>query len=82
MPEPSAPPAIQPAQAGRFSAVTRPTPFANADTVMQRSSASLLAEVFPDVEINGKLGEHDTLLSIAKARRILGYSPQHSWRHM
>jgi nucleoside-diphosphate-sugar epimerase len=53
---------------------------ANADTVMQRSSASLMAEVFPDVKINGELGEHETLLSIAKARRILGYSPQHSWR--
>jgi hypothetical protein len=32
--------------------------------------------------ISGELGEHDTLLSIAKARRILDYSPQHSWRHM
>jgi nucleoside-diphosphate-sugar epimerase len=53
---------------------------ANADTVMQRSSASLMAEVFPDVEIRGELGEHDTLLGIAKARRVLGYSPQHSWR--
>ena len=53
---------------------------ANADTVMRRSSASLMAEVFPDVQINGELGEHETLLSIAKARRILGYAPQHSWR--
>ena len=25
-------------------------------------------------------GEHETLLCIAKARRVLGYSPQHSWR--
>ena len=25
-------------------------------------------------------GPHDTLLSIAKARRLLGYEPQHSWR--
>jgi nucleoside-diphosphate-sugar epimerase len=53
---------------------------ANADTVMQRSSASLMAEVFPDVPIKAELGEHETLLSIAKARRVLGYSPQHSWR--
>jgi UDP-glucose 4-epimerase len=53
---------------------------ANADTVMGRSSASLMAEVFPDVEVRGELGEHETLLSIAKARRVLGYSPQHSWR--
>ena len=24
--------------------------------------------------------EHETLLSIDKARRVLGYEPQHSWR--
>ena len=53
---------------------------ANADTVMQRSSAALMAEVFPDVEVRGELGEHETLLSITAARRVLGYSPQHSWR--
>ncbi|MEU8421333.1 NAD(P)-dependent oxidoreductase [Micromonospora sp. NPDC048835] len=53
---------------------------ANADTVMSRSSASLMAEVYPGVEIRKELGEHETLLSIDKARRVLGYEPQHSWR--
>ncbi|MEV4765225.1 NAD(P)-dependent oxidoreductase [Micromonospora chokoriensis] len=53
---------------------------ANADTVMSRSSASLMAEVYPGVEIRKDLGEHETLLSIDKARRVLGYEPQHSWR--
>ncbi len=53
---------------------------ANADTVMTRSSAELMAEVFPDVPIQKPLGTHETLLSIAKARRILGYEPRHSWR--
>ncbi|MET8360260.1 NAD(P)-dependent oxidoreductase [Micromonospora sp. NPDC005171] len=53
---------------------------ANADTVMTRSSASLMAEVYPGVEIRKELGEHETLLSIDKARRVLGYEPQHSWR--
>ncbi|HEY3163523.1 MAG TPA: NAD(P)-dependent oxidoreductase, partial [Candidatus Limnocylindrales bacterium] len=53
---------------------------ANADTVMSRSSASLMAEVFPGVTIRKELGEHETLLSIAKARRVLGYEPRHSWR--
>ncbi|MFJ6653439.1 NAD-dependent epimerase/dehydratase family protein [Microbacterium sp. NPDC091313] len=53
---------------------------AAADTVMSRSNAELVAEVFPDVPVHGDLGEHDTLLSIAKARRLLGYSPAHSWR--
>ncbi|MEU4236850.1 NAD(P)-dependent oxidoreductase [Actinoplanes sp. NPDC026619] len=53
---------------------------ANADTVMSRSSASLAAEVYPDVPVTRSLGEHETLLSIDKARRILGYEPEHSWR--
>jgi UDP-glucose 4-epimerase len=53
---------------------------AAADTVMTRSNAELVAEVFPGVPLHGELGEHDTLLSIAKARRLLGYEPQHSWR--
>jgi UDP-glucose 4-epimerase len=53
---------------------------ANADTVMSRSSAELAAEVFPDVPVTRALGEHETLLSIEKARRVLGYAPAHSWR--
>jgi nucleoside-diphosphate-sugar epimerase len=53
---------------------------AAADTVMSRSNADLVAEVFPDVPLIRELGEHDTLLSIEKARRVLGYSPKHSWR--
>jgi nucleoside-diphosphate-sugar epimerase len=53
---------------------------ANADTVVSRPNAALIAEFYPDVEIRGDLGEHDTLLSIDKARRLLGYQPAHSWR--
>ena len=53
---------------------------ANADTVMNRSSASLAAEVFPDVKIVKDLGEHETMLSIDKAKRLLGFAPEHSWR--
>ncbi|HSN37280.1 MAG TPA: NAD(P)-dependent oxidoreductase [Arthrobacter sp.] len=54
---------------------------ANADTVMGRSSASLAAEVFPNVPVVKELGEHETLLSIDKAKRLLGYAPEHSWRN-
>jgi nucleoside-diphosphate-sugar epimerase len=54
---------------------------ANADTVMQRSSASLAAEVFPDVAVTKELGEHETVLSIEKAKRLLGFAPEHSWRN-
>ncbi len=53
---------------------------ANDDTVMNRSSASLMAEVFPGVEIRHALGEHETLLANAKAKRLLGFAPSHSWR--
>ena len=53
---------------------------ANADTVMRRSSAELAAEHFPGVPVTKDLGEHETLLSIDKARRLLGYEPRHSWR--
>ena len=53
---------------------------ANADTVMRRPNAELLAECFPDVEVRGNPGPHETLLSIDKARRLLGYQPRYSWR--
>lgn len=54
---------------------------ANADTVMQRSSASLAAEVYPAVTVTKELGEHETMLSIDKAKRLLGFAPEHSWRN-
>ena len=53
---------------------------ANADTVMSRPSADLVGEVFPGIPVNGELTGTETLLSIGKARRLLGYEPQHSWR--
>jgi hypothetical protein len=55
---------------------------ANADTVMRRSNTELLAELFPDVPLSAGVGQNETLLSIAKASRMLGYQPQHSWREM
>jgi nucleoside-diphosphate-sugar epimerase len=53
---------------------------ANADTVMSRPNAELLAEQFPGVPVTRALGPNETLLSIDKARRVLGFEPQHSWR--
>ncbi|MBV6756162.1 NAD-dependent epimerase/dehydratase family protein [Rhodococcus opacus] len=53
---------------------------ANADTVMSRSTADLVAEQFPDVPTHRDFGENETLLSIDKARRVLGYEPQFGWR--
>ena len=53
---------------------------AAADTVMNRPSRDLLVEVFPDVPLRGSLDDHGTLLSSAKAGRLLGYEPRFSWR--
>lgn len=53
---------------------------AAADTVMSRPNAELLAEVFPDVPLAREVGPNETLLSIEKARRMLGFEPQHTWR--
>jgi nucleoside-diphosphate-sugar epimerase len=52
------------------------------DTVMRRPSRELMAFVFPGVPVRGVDGEHGTLLGIAKARRVLGYSPQFTWREL
>jgi nucleoside-diphosphate-sugar epimerase len=53
---------------------------AAADTVMNRPSRQLLAEVFPAVPLRKEIGEFETLLSIDKARQGLGYRPAYSWR--
>lgn len=53
---------------------------ASPDSVMSRSSASLVAEYFPNVPVTKVLGEHEVLMSIDKARRMLGYAPEFSWR--
>ncbi len=53
---------------------------AAADTVMNRPSRELMAEVYPSVPYQPTAGDFDTLLSIEKARRLLGYEPRWSWR--
>lgn len=53
---------------------------AAADTVMSRDNTELVAEVFPGVPVRGDISGNGTLLSIQKARRVLGFEPQHSWR--
>jgi nucleoside-diphosphate-sugar epimerase len=53
---------------------------AAADTVMDASSADLAAAEFPEVELKRAVPGTETLLSIDKARRVLGYAPEYSWR--
>jgi nucleoside-diphosphate-sugar epimerase len=55
---------------------------AAADTLMNRPSSELMREVFPGVPVRANLGEFETLLSIGRAREVLGYEPKYSWRNM
>lgn len=55
---------------------------AAADTVMKRPSRELMAEVFPGVSVAEHVSGVDTLLSIEKAKAVLGYDPQFSWREL
>jgi nucleoside-diphosphate-sugar epimerase len=50
------------------------------DTASDRPNSELMAEAYPSVPIRPAAGDHDTLLSIDKARRLLGYAPEYSWR--
>jgi nucleoside-diphosphate-sugar epimerase len=50
------------------------------DTVMTRPSAELMAEVFPSVPLRRAVEGRDTLLSIDRARWVLGYEPAHRWK--
>ena len=53
---------------------------AAADTCMTTPSADLLATVYPDVPVRRPIEGHETLIAIDKARSLLGYVPEHSWR--
>jgi nucleoside-diphosphate-sugar epimerase len=53
---------------------------AAADTVMTRPSADLMREVFPGVPLRGEVTGTATLLSFDRAREVLGFTPEHSWR--
>jgi nucleoside-diphosphate-sugar epimerase len=55
---------------------------AAADTVMRRPSRELMAEVYPDVALADSVSGNDTLLDITRAREILGYAPEFSWRDL
>ena len=53
---------------------------ANSDSVMSRPSADLMAEFFPDTEFRSPVDGTQALISTEKAHRVLGWTPQHSWR--
>ena len=52
------------------------------DTVMEEDNKSLLDKVFPNIQIKGEIGKNKTLLSNDKAKKILGFKPEYSWKNI
>jgi nucleoside-diphosphate-sugar epimerase len=52
---------------------------ANSNSVMRQSNDKLLDEVLPGTKRKRKLEPNESLISIEKARRVLGYRPQFDW---
>jgi nucleoside-diphosphate-sugar epimerase len=53
---------------------------ANADSVMSRANEELLDKVYPKAKRTRAIKDNESLISIAKAREVLGYKPKYSWR--
>ncbi|KAJ3339530.1 hypothetical protein HDU93_008061 [Gonapodya sp. JEL0774] len=53
---------------------------ANPDSVTRTPNSQLLAQFAPGTKMKAGTGEHDSLLSIEKAKRVLGYKPASRWR--
>ena len=50
------------------------------DTIMNIPNQELVDKVFPGTPLKDDTGEFQTLISIDKAKEVLGFSPQYSWR--
>ncbi|MFO1033499.1 MAG: NAD(P)-dependent oxidoreductase [Hyphomicrobiales bacterium] len=50
------------------------------DTVMERPTEELLAELYPTVTRRRVFKGNESVFSIEKARKVLGWNPRHSWR--
>ena len=53
---------------------------ANADLSVAATTQALRERFYDGVEVRRELGPYETLYAIDKARELLGYDPQHSWR--
>ena len=47
---------------------------------MTQTNDELLDEVFPGTKRKRPLKPHESLISIEKAKTVLGYKPQYDWR--
>lgn len=50
------------------------------DTAMKTPSADLMAAVFPDAGVGELPHPRATLISSERAKRVIGYRPQHDWQ--
>ncbi|MEZ0067338.1 nucleoside-diphosphate-sugar epimerase [Streptacidiphilus sp. MAP12-20] len=53
---------------------------ASPDTVMTRPTKDLITAAYPDLPLRREIEGNESLFSIDKARRLLGFTPEHSWR--
>ncbi len=53
---------------------------ANADMSVAATTEEVRERFYEGVEVRREIGRDDTFYSIDKARELLGYAPQHSWR--
>jgi nucleoside-diphosphate-sugar epimerase len=43
-------------------------------------TAELLSRFYPNVPVKRPMGTHESLLSNAKLKRLLGWEPKYAWR--
>ena len=55
---------------------------AAADTIMRQPNDELIAAAFPGCTLKPGTGPNETLISIDKARRLIGYAPEWTWRRV
>jgi nucleoside-diphosphate-sugar epimerase len=53
---------------------------ANADLSVAATTGELRQRFYDGVDVRRELGPHETFYAIDKARDLLGFEPQHSWR--
>ena len=53
---------------------------ANADMSVAATNDEVRAQFYDGVEVRREMGRDETFYAIDKARRLLGYEPEHSWR--
>ncbi len=52
------------------------------DTIMNTPNSELVSTVFPEAKLIPGTGEFETLISIKKAKELLGFTPKYSWRNI